>query len=104
VDILEDKGVSWGAYLETMPYTGYTAEVGDKYYYRKHNPLVTFSYWCSDVAQISYQSVAGNATRVAHIKNLTMFYTDLENGQLPQVIISCPRFLNCSGCTSRLIF
>jgi acid phosphatase len=41
VDLLEDKGVSWGAYLESMPYTGYTAESADKLYYRKHNPLVS---------------------------------------------------------------
>jgi acid phosphatase len=88
VDILEDKGVSWGAYLETMPYTGYTGEVGDKYYFRKHNPLVCrrMDSYSNAYAQISYQSVAGNATRMAHIKNLTMFYTDLENGALPQVI------------------
>lgn len=40
VDLLENKGVSWGAYLESMPYTGFTAENTDLYY-RKHNPLVT---------------------------------------------------------------
>jgi hypothetical protein len=39
---LEEKGVAWGAYLESMPYTGYTAETGNNdLYYRKHNPLVT---------------------------------------------------------------
>jgi acid phosphatase len=40
VDLLENKGVSWGAYLESMPYTGFTAE-STNLYYRKHNPLVT---------------------------------------------------------------
>jgi acid phosphatase len=92
VDLLEDKGISWGAYLESMPYTGFTAEVADnKLYYRKHNPLVLPSpalfrtSYEAHRAQISYQSVAANETRMSHIKNLTMFYTDLDNDTLPQV-------------------
>jgi hypothetical protein len=47
--------------------------------------LASWISYSNAYAQISYQSVAGNATRMAHIKNLTMFYTDLENGALPQV-------------------
>jgi len=42
--------------------------------------------------QVRYQSVAGNETPKAHIKNLTMFYSDLENGLLPQVIYQLPIF------------
>ncbi len=45
-----------------------------------------FSLWC---VKVSYQSVAANETHLAHIKNLTMFYTDLESGSLPQVATSC---------------
>jgi len=44
VDILEDKGVSWGAYQEDMPYSGYEGfswvnpeQQND--YVRKHNPF-----------------------------------------------------------------
>jgi len=44
VDILEDKGISWGAYQEDMPYSGYDgfswvdpAQKDD--YVRKHNPF-----------------------------------------------------------------
>jgi acid phosphatase len=85
VDLLEEKGISWGAYLESLPYTGYTAEVSDKLYYRKHNPLVSPINYCAYNVQISYQSVAANETRIAHIKNLTTFWTDLENETLPQV-------------------
>jgi len=40
VDLLEGRGVSWGAYLESLPYSDYTADVADDLYYRKHNPLV----------------------------------------------------------------
>ena len=81
--------MSWGAYLESMPYTGYTAETGNSdLYYRKHNPLVPTShpktFWLIQI-QISYQSVTANDTRMAHIKNLTMFYSDLDSGLLPQV-------------------
>lgn len=44
VDILEDKGISWGAYQEDIPYSGYEgfswvdpAQKND--YVRKHNPF-----------------------------------------------------------------
>lgn len=98
VDLLEDRGISWGAYLETMPYTGYTGEVGDTYYYRKHNPLVfapSIHIFVAYVAQISYQSVASNDSRVAHIKNLTLFYSDLAIGNLPQVMQQLHNKLTC---------
>jgi len=74
-----------------MPYTGFTGEAADSLYYRKHNPLVSKSHLLSFLethdAQVSFQSVAANETRMAHIKNLSMFYTDLDNDSLPQVSV-----------------
>ena len=46
VDILEEKGISWGEYQQDMPYSGfqgfnYTNPANDYVeYVRKHNPLV----------------------------------------------------------------
>jgi len=77
--------VSWGG----MPYTGYTAETGNNdLYYRKHNPLVSSSHPTKLLLmqiQIRYQSVTANDTRMGRIKNLTMFYSDLDSGLLSQV-------------------
>lgn len=44
VDLLEDKGISWGTYQEDMPYTGFEGyswvnqKTGANDYVRKHNP------------------------------------------------------------------
>lgn len=42
--LLEDKGISWGSYMEGMPYTGYEGDAWIDHdtkannYVRKHNP------------------------------------------------------------------
>jgi len=84
VDLLENKGISWGEYQEDMPSTGYvgmnfTNQVtGANDYVRKHNPLVM------------YNSVANNPDRLACIKNLTMFQQDLKANTLPQWMFITP--------------
>ncbi|KAI8209994.1 Acid phosphatase [Colletotrichum sp. SAR 10_76] len=86
VDLLEDKGISWGDYNEGLPYTGFEGfeydneEEGD--YARKHNLLVRFD------------SVTLNPDRLAKIKNLTLFYEDLENDRLPQWLFVTPNLYN----------
>lgn len=82
VDLLEAKGISWGEYQEDLPYTGFEGYAwvnpvtGANDYVRKHNPAVI------------YNSNAGNADRLSVIKNLTLFYEDLENETLPQWMVS----------------
>ena len=65
VDLLEDKGISWGDYNEGLPYTGFE---GFAYqnpiegnYERKHNLLVRFN------------SITADVHRLAKLKNLTMY-------------------------------
>ncbi|KAI5241204.1 phosphoesterase-domain-containing protein [Aureobasidium subglaciale] len=80
IDLLEDKGVSWGQYQEDMPYSGFEgmAWVNQKTkandYVRKHNPAVIYN---------------SNTTpeRLAKNKNLTQFYSDLEAKKLPQWMV-----------------
>ncbi|KAI5918361.1 acid phosphatase phoa [Camillea tinctor] len=84
IDLLEDKGISWGEYQEDMPYSGFEGfeyvnqQNGKNDYVRKHNPA------------INYNSVASKIDRLAVIKNLTMFYKDLENETLPQWMFITP--------------
>lgn len=65
IDLLEDKGISWGHYQEDMPYSGFEGYAyvnqknGKNDYVRKHNPAV------------SYNANAGLVDRLAVIKNLT---------------------------------
>lgn len=84
VDLLEDKGISWGEYQEDMPYTGFEGnawvnqQTGANDYVRKHNPAVI------------YNANSGREDRLAVIKNLTLFYSDLENETLPQWMFITP--------------
>ena len=84
VDLLEEKGVSWGEYQEDMPSTGYTGfqylnqQSGANDYVRKHNPAVI------------HDSVANKAARLAKIKNTTLFEQNLEAGTLPQWMFITP--------------
>ncbi|EGP91940.1 unnamed protein product [Zymoseptoria tritici ST99CH_1A5] len=77
VDLLEDKGISWGTYQEDMPFSGFEGKawVNQKTkandYVRKHNPPVIYNANTSQ-RRLSYQ------------KNLTQFYVDLNNQRLPQ--------------------
>ncbi|KAF3067241.1 putative acid phosphatase [Daldinia childiae] len=84
IDLLEDKGISWGEYQEDMPYSGFEGiayinqKNGKNDYVRKHNPAV------------SYDANARLIDRLAVIKNLTTFYQDLENETLPQWMFITP--------------
>ncbi|KAG6830001.1 hypothetical protein H0H92_002692 [Tricholoma furcatifolium] len=88
VDLLEDKGISWGEYQEDMPYTGFTGldypnqQTGANDYMRKHNPLVI------------YESINTVSDRLSHIKNFTLFEQDLAADALPQWIFITPNMTN----------
>jgi acid phosphatase len=84
VDLLEDKGVSWGEYQEDMPSIGFEGfsyknqKTGANDYVRKHNPAVL------------YDSVAQESDRLAKIKPLSTFNDDLKNDALPQWMFITP--------------
>lgn len=94
VDLLEEKGISWGEYQEDMPYSGFGGYAwinhlnGANDYVRKHNPLVMFD------------SVMNNTRRTACLKNLTMFYEDLEANRLPQWMFITPNMTSDGHDTS----
>jgi len=84
VDLLEDKGVSWGEYQEDMPSVGFQGKsytnpkTGANMYVRKHNPAVL------------YDSVAQKTERLAKTKPLTMFKEDMDKNQFPQWMFITP--------------
>ncbi|KAI1768914.1 phosphoesterase-domain-containing protein [Hypoxylon sp. FL1150] len=94
IDLLEDKGISWGHYQEDMPYSGFEGlayvnqQNGKNDYVRKHNPA------------ISYNSNAGLIDRLACIKNLTVFSQDLAAGTLPQWMFITPNMTSDGHDTS----
>lgn len=94
VDLLESRGISWGEYQEDLPYTGFEGftwvnqENGANDYVRKHNPAII------------YNSNSGNAERLSVIKNLTLFYEDLENNSLPQWMFITPNMTSDGHDTS----
>ncbi|KAF2501761.1 phosphoesterase-domain-containing protein [Lophium mytilinum] len=94
VDLLEARGISWGEYQEDMPYTGFEGmayvnqQTGANDYVRKHNPAIL------------YNSVTTNPTRLAHIKNLTTFATDLAANKLPQWMFITPNMTSDGHDTS----
>src|ERR1700761_1856324 len=84
IDLLEDRGISWGEYQEDQPYTGFEGmawvnqQNGANDYVRKHNPAVI------------YNSVAVSNRRLSYIKNLTLFHEDLKHDRLPQWMFITP--------------
>jgi acid phosphatase len=87
-DLLDTKSISWGEYMEHMPFPGFQGfnysnqKTGANDYVRKHNPLVLFD------------SVVKNETRARQIKNFTDFETDLSNKKLPQWAFITPNMTN----------
>ncbi|ROW04126.1 hypothetical protein VSDG_00949 [Cytospora chrysosperma] len=94
VDLLEARNIAWGEYQEDMPYSGFQGqawvnqESGANDYVRKHNPAVI------------YNKNAAQTDRLAVIKNLTLFYEDLENETLPQWMFITPNMTSDGHDTS----
>nr|BAD00141.1 acid phosphatase [Pholiota nameko]BAD00142.1 acid phosphatase [Pholiota nameko] len=87
VDLLEEKGISWGEYQEHMPTTGFQGfemlnPDGANDYVRKHNPLIIFD------------SVANFSSRANQVKNFTLFEQDLADDNLPQWMFITPNMTN----------
>ena len=94
IDLLEDKGISWGMYQEDMPYSGFQGfawvnpKTGANDYVRKHNPAIL------------YNSIVSNPDRAALIKNTTLFYEDLKANKLPQWLFVTPNMTSDGHDTS----
>ncbi|KAM0815311.1 putative Acid phosphatase [Seiridium cardinale] len=87
VDLLEDKGISWGGYFEGNPGPGYMAAGsyavdGTWDYVRKHNHFVSFD------------SVNKDGSRLAKLLSFQDFKRHFTAGTLPQFIMMSPDMNN----------
>jgi hypothetical protein len=73
VDQLEEHGLTWGAYMESMPSVGFTGQFAPsssvQLYASKHNPFVLF------------KDIVTSPTRLAHDKPYTALAGDLAKEQ-----------------------
>lgn len=89
VDLFKANGISWKAYEESMPVPCDTSNSADGLYVTKHDPFVYMT------------NVTNNLTYCSnHIVNLTQFYTDLANDQLPQYSFIAPNMKDDSHSTN----
>ncbi|KAK1530251.1 phosphoesterase, partial [Colletotrichum costaricense] len=90
-DLLDTQGISWAAYQEDMPFSGFEGmawvnqQNGANDYVRKHDPPIFFD------------SVTSSEQRLSQVKNLSMvypersqFHKDLKANKLPQWLFCTP--------------
>jgi phosphatidylinositol-3-phosphatase len=92
VDQLEANGRTWGAYMDTLPYAGYTGAIypdaaafppnGAALYTNKHDPFVLMD------------DVTSNPARLANIKPYTDLATDLNGSHAPDFVWISPNQCN----------
>lgn len=82
VDQLEARGVSWAAYMESMPandkLTQNWPSAGNALYANKHNPFVLFP------------DIATDPARMANVKPFTDFAADMNSGHVPGFVWISP--------------
>jgi hypothetical protein len=92
VDQLESHGRTWGAYMDTLPYAGYTGAIypdatafppsGAAPYTNKHNPFVLMD------------DIRSNPGRLAQIKPYTDLASDLNSPNAPDFVWISPNQCN----------
>ncbi|CAG8520097.1 23393_t:CDS:2 [Racocetra persica] len=92
VDLLENKGITWKAYLENYNcgacYTGDFCPSGTDLYTRTHNPF------------ISMTDINSNPARCAKLMDASQLDTDISNNQVPQFAYYVPNQLDDGHDTS----
>ncbi|RIA85257.1 phosphoesterase family-domain-containing protein [Glomus cerebriforme] len=79
VDLLEEKKISWKAYMENLPSPCYTGTVSPEgSYARKHNPF------------ISMTNINTDPVRCANIVNANQLETDINTNSVPQFAYYTP--------------
>ncbi|CAG8741047.1 34021_t:CDS:2 [Gigaspora margarita] len=90
-DLLEEKGISWKAYMENYPGNGFNeSHSSDKLYVRKHNPF------------ISMNQIRTNSSRFIYIVNADRLKKDIEDGTVPQYVFYTPNMANSGHDTNYL--
>jgi phospholipase C len=83
VDLLEAKGITWKAYMESLPEDDKAVCISaDNLYFRKHNPFV------------SMNNIRNNPQRLAKIVSGKQLHDDLQAGNLPEFCWYTPNIQN----------
>ncbi|EQD38014.1 phosphoesterase, partial [mine drainage metagenome] len=83
VDQLQTHHVSWKAYMESLPYPGFTGAVSsDGLYVLKHDPFML------------YPDVASSAARADHVVPLSQLQADLASNHVPAFAWISPNLCN----------
>lgn len=86
VDQLETHGLTWKAYMQSLPYAGYTGEYYPyqsdgtpvKLYAQKHDPFMYFP------------AIRNNPSRLNKVVPFTRFASDLASGRVPNFVWISP--------------
>ncbi len=81
VDQLEAHHLTWKAYMQSLPSTGYTGGYAGNYG-QKHDPFVYFS------------SIRNNSTRMQRIVPFTAFTQDMQSSTIPNFVWISPDVCN----------
>lgn len=83
VDQLSSAGISWKAYMESLPYPGFAGPSADGgLYLKKHDPFMV------------YPDVANDPARARQVVPLTQLTTDLARNRVPQFVWITPNVCN----------
>ncbi len=102
VDLLENKGVSWKAYMEALPQQAWNPVWADPTYPAPEAPLEQYPntndalarYFRKHNAFASFQSVQSQPDRWAKIVDEAAFWEDVEGGDLPDYAWFTPDIWN----------
>lgn len=85
IDLLNEKGLSWKSYAESMPTNCSQLVSQDGLYYPKHNPFVYFS-------DITGNEGSGAVSKYcsSHVVSFNQFGVDLANNNLPNFAFIVP--------------
>ncbi len=82
-ELLEEKRITWKAYLENYPGNEFKADASDdKLYVRRHNPF------------ISMDNIRNNSTMVSKIVNAKQLKDDIKKDDVPQYAFYVPNLNN----------
>ncbi|KAF8330939.1 phosphoesterase family-domain-containing protein [Amanita rubescens] len=88
-DLLEQKGLTWKAYIEEIPAAGWTGNNNaNSTYVRKHNPAIVFD------------SIGLNQTRSGNVVPADVLQVDIANNNIPAYSYYLPNVNNDANSTS----